>query len=1240
MAGTLIRQPYDVTAHHTSIGSPPNPFSILASAFGEIPVSKLEQAYGEDLTVLTISNLFGGSTKNMASNLHQRLVSIDHWLFVACPIVKTDDISTRVTFDSFIEPTMCDRVAPFAAPRYVVQTQQERLSVFHEYTLGAKFNIPAIKVQERNGGNIQYATQAVNTMRKELVMKYAAIESSVVLTAQVQIMHALMQCKLPKIFAERFYRPYRGFPNLFNFSMLLVGIITRFEKGANNLISMVKDMRTKSSINNDGLFMVISETTARMIISADKSRVEYNRAGPEAVTNKDMTAYNIGSIGDVPIYIQEDWSPYNYEGADQLQPLENEMEVGRSYYSDPIQGRYKGDVRQRRSFEFLNLSGNVSRKLQDIRDAISADVNFDPDTGDLRRSALESFAHNYPQIFSEQGIHYIQDRKGRPLIHPYLAPDENNKFKVVDVIGGMMDAYLPQKYQKIFNRNTLDVLKESIGETNIRRIKRLNDIIKKASLLSLDNATVTNFITQNRRLNAYKRPQEDRNEFGVDDLLVFPERGNDDELRNFDLPPGYGSFPHMVYLSNIYLNTPYNDWIRYQKSQVVNKKWEEVHLGVEAVKEAFNFFSQAQSSPVAINLAINPEGAPPQYMPNNSNSFNRDYLRQLYAFFNNCFEHTFLALYARDAETVEVVENQYVLKQRTENKAVNELFTLLINNPYLSPVVRQTLIHEGKTTYEKLEREVFKNKADLKIEQKIQDSWFLGLLTKEVSQNVSLREVLNTVNDDDQRVGAILFSTLINSLNDMSTPFPTNITGIYNESVKRKGLIKKTPIKEIVEPAKLNSRKREYLSTVNNYDLEGVDNLNGYVMIPYQVSNESTLTDRFKLAPPYYGRRERAERLRNNTEDQGPADESRLAVNSESNASGAKRQRAHGGVGFTGIQNYYDDDTGRAIPRSARLPAVPFGLQPQALESKWFLNNLREVLNSVSQDCITKAINIMFLSTRIHASVLEAMLTNNIDIPVGYAFFDPFVNFTMQGAMFCQPNVGVCEHDLSDMGFTVDNSHNSLEARKGFVMGVTIARSEAVQYIPNVMYQSYNSGGTGNLIRTFRSSTRGSNNHQVDFDYTDPRNRRGDRFVVSTAGVKMEEFPDHLSVSGELDVTSIAPYGNDLLTKDDTESFNREMVPGLAFMRYVTGLQNLNKGLARDKDGIYSGESTKQYFRNHVNTLCSKAVQFQWVESSGSFSTPINGNFGFLSPFKEGDGPSINGGMKLLEEGYTVRIAH
>lgn len=1223
-----IFQPENATRHIPNYLVGENELERIFDFLGDNAMLKANLMAGQPITADTVLDVYGGFNRRISDIAINRMHRYSGWCQRAVPLKFANGIEKRTWSTKIYKPTIAARRAPYGTTKFIQFTRTSGSWEFEGWTIGTTFELGELMSPE---GEMHFVNQM------------DALDSDIALTVTVNAMGCILMAPLPALTREAVLGdPYDEVAQLMSIHATYFGCLHRREKAVYDLFNWISRQRQLGN-SPDPAFAVLPQGAKAQIIYGGNFETEKWRRGEQAIANLNGES-TLNTINGIDVYECDKIAPEAVDSEDRLyDPLVSEVQVGLWYLSAPKLDAYgkEPNVERERGFAYLRLTGGVTWQVQPFVDLVRNAIQFNPKTGELRTDELYDFANNAPDFLELMGYKPVDGpNSDEPLIEPLISFNgdvHNLKPVVCEVFGMMNNDFLPESFIKKYSKTTAKTIETVMGATATAQILRLVEIMQQSARTVLERGgelTEAGRWVQAQFDAVKTRGFTPVNQFGVDSIVVFPTEDTEDDYRFMSIPPGFSTYPHMRYLASLYRTQAFREWTRNDPEKMA--VWSEIWHGVTSTEKFARLIISIFSDKTAQNLITNPNACPINLrVPANNSSAD---------FYNSVTSIVMNGLY-------KVTPPLAIRSRETEAETTRIDFAQLLGSARLdkSEAAIKNAIKTDLMSVE-LRDDIENNKFDFrdKFQQKVErdpnhsglgdlprgQTWLNVLITTPVTPggNDSIVDRLTSRNRDEREKAVLELNAFYSFATRMTTPLSSDDVSRIRTPTGRSGTRQRKQylttdgasedqLKQVRERSH-ESRAGQYRKEVRDSKYIGNKNIITHLVVDSSAFDENSKIFKIATHRVIVGSTSKPART---------AGSSHMASTIFGNMHllGASPMRTEGGDHLPGdweepMQTYVDVETGKQIPVNEARANLPTALIEIAGNSRWFVSHMREALDDAMLSPIERAVRIYLLCTQVNANVLENMARSNVEVPLAYMACDPFISFDMAAALFLNDNIGVAEHDFSDVQLINDGESKRINVHASFNLGCGITKPHLVSIQEAVMFRKYNGGGSGQIIDSFTSDVRiGSD---AAFDVKHPRNRIGDRFVVALGPcVTRGSIQSCIDVSGAVNANAVRGVGR--LSSTAKERGEILTVPGLAFLSYKTGMYTLRPATCRTLDTF---ESLRTMREQTMNTLCCAGAQRDFA--NGVYSVPVCNGEGPLGEIRESCGAVLNGSIGLLNK--------
>lgn len=304
--------------------------------------------------------------------------------------------------------------------------------------------------------------------------------------------------------------------------------------------------------------------------------------------------------------------------------------------------------------------------------------------------------------------------------------------------------------------------------------------------------------------------------------------------------------------------------------------------------------------------------------------------------------------------------------------------------------------------------------------------------------------------------------------------------------------------------------------------------------------------------------------------------------------------------------------------------------------SRAFVARLKAAQKYAKNSPLLRAMMMLYIGQPIYGASLKNMAAWGVPVPMNFIVVAPFVQFSMQAAYFCSPNIGRSEYDFEDTYIHTRADIKLVSAESMWFATCYVIDSSDLYISPGVKFAGYHPGTcTKEWMTSFRFGS-GRRNNQFDFDISRFDDRRGALLCLHMGGSQ-----------GECDIGLSDSSVFDLAGKFESNSA-RAMPTNSRAMRELGNVTYPSALFVNRETGIYKLNETRPYKdetmldiqkSTAVRTTVMRGAQYAWNEHT---QTPvmINEGCGVFSGISSGCRNLLEGGCGLIGGGVAQVTAH
>ena len=305
-------------------------------------------------------------------------------------------------------------------------------------------------------------------------------------------------------------------------------------------------------------------------------------------------------------------------------------------------------------------------------------------------------------------------------------------------------------------------------------------------------------------------------------------------------------------------------------------------------------------------------------------------------------------------------------------------------------------------------------------------------------------------------------------------------------------------------------------------------------------------------------------------------------------------------------------------------------------ESRAFVRRLVSAQKYARSSPLLRAMLMLYIGQPIYGASLKNMADWGVPVPLNFIVVAPFVEFYMQSAYFCSPNVGVSEFDFEDAYVHTRADIKLVSVESMWFATCYIIDSRDIYISPGVKFAGYQPGTcTKTWMTSFRVSN-GQRSKALDFEVNRFGERTGALISLYMGGSQDESDIGH-SASSVFDLAGKFATNDARNTRIDARG-NRQSgdvtYPSALFVNRETGIYRLNTHKAVNDTTMLDIQRSKV-----IRTTVSRAVQYAWNSLTGEPTRRISSGCGLFADIAPGCRNLLEGGVGLINGGLQKTSA-
>lgn len=1259
----------------------------LGRIFGPNKYEQVNATDGMPVTIQTIQDYYSGANKYLATTIIEALPDYDSWHFRCCPLVKANGLERRFKTTLVFESHLPDSRAPFGTVNRISSTEETTEWQLTGAGIGLRFEY---KYLMSDAGEL-YMQQGMNVIARSICDYH-----------KLAILGKILATPLPPRCRDLLGQPYQDIGEMMTgrYSRMF-GTLSKHPRAYYKLVDWMRSQQARASLFESS--MIILPFGAKALVAfGDEGGMEANRAG-ESRARAVLTqgADSMPTVHGVTPYEESEYPFANDANRKVTKPMERTAQVGWHYVSSPkleLMSNPKYNESLCRSFQALDLSGDIEWKTHKFSDMIYADRNFDQKTGMLKADLLAPLEGNgYETEFTRLGLDLNYTPNRDPAVHPYITVT-NGVAKIVYFWGDMDTFYAPEHFvAQLGAANAKAGYNSTKDCIDYAAIEDIFNMMDKAANISLfaDGPTMDQGFIAAVGMD-YRNSTDPNSLFarragtgGNFPPIVLPNGDVSIYIEPNVIAPVYQFFDpstgQLAYTTesagvriNIGTNRAYYPGfstiadLRQLAGSTMYDPEGRIAKGLTEYSKFVDHVRNAFSSEDAPNLMLNPDLCPAHIkVPGNS-----DYAKRLN------IESAFMTAFGRTRRPV-AIRNAYqtnaagAITQLSANLGAGRIAVItndrtgiddlasilqtdistaasLFDDDVASePLLAQLKQRQASLLVTKFESLVEEDprKAGLQSAKVAGSTWLNTWITVLQQKGVEAPRITRALNrlveylveHPDKNINRnILQQFSVSSTPDEDTPV-TTVPG--KRRTRREDL---EDAQKIAGVTASGTRKTISLSLAGNV-FEGLtsDQLQSSVVIPVSPFDARETPETVGIARILGGA--------GNYEANASSMENTIFGNhdlafTDGGSPTTKRARVVGGAVYgsrriveragpnTQVQSLIDHD-GDYVEPSAPGRSYPVELAQHGLENRFFAQKLNH-LNNTSLSLFQRAYASLYLGLQLNSKIFCKLAESNYTVPVTYLAFKPFITLRVGSAIGCSPDLGITETDFSTVMINVDPEILALNVNTTFESGVGILEPRKLFVMDAVMFLGYEGGSSTKPIISIDSASlshRGKllGGKTPDFISAKPNaNRNGDVFYLSVSPLW-----NRTNLPKALDIAG--PLDHVLFNASTEKTFSlstgkSQQVEGMVALHMETNLGHSKPAIVGALDSFISIAYNSE---NRVNTLTCAGGQQNYNVEQGNYTLRDSNGTGPLGNVQAGTAAALHGEPALTEpRGFEISV--